>query len=219
MRVDINSMLFSDQILVIPNLVSKNDCDSLIAEYEKKKITSYNEITFSATEHIILASKGRTISIDLNNNLYNTVVEYYRQGLTEFVNFLDQKKSFNIEVYKKQLRYPHQVRIIKYNVGQSIHPHTDWDDFAHASITLNLNEDYEGGEFAFFNKKHIVKLKKGDAIIFPADCFWVHEILPIIKGSRYSVNSFIWSLPFDEGKELRKQVSDLKNNFKTVFDL
>ncbi len=212
-------MLFTDQILVLPNLVSVKDCDNLIAEYERKKILSYNERSLSANENQILKSKGRVIPIDSNSNLYSNVIEYYNQGLKEFVNFLDQKKSFNVELYRKQLRYPHQIRIIKYNIGQYIHPHTDWDNFAHASITLNLNEDYEGGEFAFFNRKHVVKLKKGDAIIFPADCFWVHEILPITKGSRYSVNSFIWSLPLDEGTKLRKEVFDLKNDIEPIFKL
>lgn len=212
-------MLFTDQILILPNFVSNTDCDSLIKQYEKKKILSYNEISLSANENTFLVSKGRVISLDSNNELYPTVIEYYIHGLKEFVKFLEQKKSFNVELYKKQLRYPHQIRIWKYNVGQSIHPHTDWGNFAHASITLNLNEEYEGGEFAFFNRKHTVKLKRGDAIIFPADCFWVHEILPVTKGSRYSVNSFIWSLPFDEGTKLRKEVADLKNDLKPVFNL
>ena len=212
-------MLLTDQILILPNFVSEHDCNNLIDEYEKKKILSYKESSFSPIENKVLKSTGRFISLETQNTLYNTVIEYYNKAIIEFVNFLDQKKSFNIQIYKQQLRHPHQIRIIKYNVGQSIHPHTDWDHFAHASITLNLNEDYEGGDFSFFNRKYQVKLKKGDAIVFPADYFWVHEILPITKGSRYSVNSFIWSLPFDEVTKLRQEVLELKNKNKPIFKL
>jgi predicted 2-oxoglutarate/Fe(II)-dependent dioxygenase YbiX len=60
-----------------------------------------------------------------------------------------------------------------------------------ASCTLNLNENYEGGDFRFFNGKLKEKFKTGDAMIFPAEPIWIHGTEPITKGARYSVNCFL----------------------------
>ena len=86
---------------------------------------------------------------------------------------------------------------MKYETGAKIHPHTDHIPNIYGSITFNLNNDYEGGEFKFFNGNYTVSLNKGDALIFPADYFWVHEIPPVTKGVRYSLNSFLIRHPYD----------------------
>jgi predicted 2-oxoglutarate/Fe(II)-dependent dioxygenase YbiX len=86
-------------------------------------------------------------------------------------------------------------RLLKYERGAKIHPHTDHGPFVYGSCTFNLNDDYTGGRFAFFNGAHKVALGKGDAMIFPADYFWVHAVEEITSGTRYSTNSFLQSLP------------------------
>jgi predicted 2-oxoglutarate/Fe(II)-dependent dioxygenase YbiX len=103
-----------------------------------------------------------------------------------------------MHVYKSCLKYAHLFRLLRYNVGASIHPHTDWMDFVHASCTINLNDSYSGGEFVFFNGQIEYKLGVGDALIFPADCFWVHEVKAITEGSRYSTNTFLMSIPYQK---------------------
>ena len=88
------------------------------------------------------------------------------------------------------------IRILKYKVGESIKDHTDIDledtgPNIRASCTLNLNEDYEGGDFRFFNGKRKEKFKTGDSMIFPAEPIWIHGTEPITKGTRYSINCFL----------------------------
>jgi predicted 2-oxoglutarate/Fe(II)-dependent dioxygenase YbiX len=70
-------------------------------------------------------------------------------------------------------------------------------------LTFNLNEDYEGGDFTFFGKKFTPKLKKGTVMIFPADIFWTHEVIPVTKGTRYSMNTFIKSQPDPVVRQLK----------------
>ena len=111
--------------------------------------------------------------------------------------------------------YSHMYRLLKYDTGAKIHPHTDHDPFVYGSCTFNLNDDYTGGDFSFWNGKHKIKLGKGDALIFPADHFWVHEVLPIESGLRYSTNSFLQKIP----DSLKENVFDyLKYNNSTTFD-
>lgn len=85
------------------------------------------------------------------------------------------------------------IRILKYEKGQSIKDHCDVDELIRASCTLNLNENYEGGEFRFFNGKIKHSFKTGDAMIFPAEPIWIHGTEPIKKGTRYAINCFLHS--------------------------
>ena len=87
----------------------------------------------------------------------------------------------------------HNVRILKYDKGQFIKDHCDVNGSIRASCTLNLNEDYEGGEFRFFNGQIKHSFKTGDAMIFPAEPIWIHGTEPITKGTRYSINCFLHS--------------------------
>ena len=75
------------------------------------------------------------------------------------------------------------IRILKYEKGQCIKDHSDVDETIRASCTLNLNEDYKGGEFRFF--------KTGDAMLFPAEPIWIHGTEPVTEGVRYSINCFL----------------------------
>ena len=83
------------------------------------------------------------------------------------------------------------IRILKYEEGQYIKDHADVTRNIRASCTLNLNEDYEGGEFRFFNGQEKISFKTGDALIFPAEPIWIHGTEPITKGVRYSINCFL----------------------------
>ena len=83
------------------------------------------------------------------------------------------------------------IRILKYEEGQCIKDHCDVDYRTRASCTLNLNEDYEGGEFRFFDGQIKDTYKTGDAMIFPAEPIWIHGTEPITKGTRYSINCFL----------------------------
>jgi len=62
------------------------------------------------------------------------------------------------------------------------------------SLTLLLNDDFEGGEFLINNgrENNPIKVisKKGRAILFPS--FMIHKVEPILKGTRKSL--VVWCL-------------------------
>ena len=134
---------------------------------------------------------------------FKIVKDHTKLMIDEWMRHLGSMKMFNMHVYSSCINYAHLLRLLRYNVGSSIHPHTDWMDFVHASCTINLNDSYEGGEFAFFNGQLKFKLGVGDALIFPADTFWVHEVKEITEGVRYSTNTFLMSIPYQRALEIR----------------
>jgi len=54
-----------------------------------------------------------------------------------------------------------------------------------------LNDDYEGGNFSFFNKEYILEKKTGSAIVFPSNFCFPHAVLPVTKGDRHAVITWI----------------------------
>ena len=52
---------------------------------------------------------------------------------------------------------------------------------------MHLNDDYEGGEFAFFDRQLKYKLNKGDVLMFPSTFMYPHEVMPVTQGTRYSI--------------------------------
>ena len=55
------------------------------------------------------------------------------------------------------------------------------------SCSFALNDDYEGGEWGFFDREIIVKAPKGSAVMFPSNFMYPHEIMPVTQGVRYSI--------------------------------
>ena len=83
------------------------------------------------------------------------------------------------------------IRIIKYEVGQQIKDHSDVAENIRGSLTINLNDNYEGGEFRFFGGQVKVNLSAGEAMLFPGEPLWIHGTEPVTKGVRYAINCFL----------------------------
>ena len=83
------------------------------------------------------------------------------------------------------------VQLAKYGVNQHYKWHTD--TFALAGKPLDrkitaivlLNDEFEGGEFQIrLYQDYTPELKKGSILVFPS--ILEHQVLPVIKGVRYS---------------------------------
>ena len=62
------------------------------------------------------------------------------------------------------------------------------------AIIIALNSDYEGGIFNFPLQNYKVKLKQGDAIIFPATYTHPHEVSSPENGTlRYTINTWMFA--------------------------
>lgn len=92
----------------------------------------------------------------------------------------------------------HEMQILKYEEGGKYEIHTDafHGRPREISVVLNLNDNYEGGDFNFYhpNGKEIietVRMKKGTMIYFPSNYMYPHAVTPITKGTRYSIITWL----------------------------
>jgi len=79
--------------------------------------------------------------------------------------------------------------LLRYKKGGFYEQHVD--TFAHQPRSLScsfaLNENFEGGEWGFFDGAYKTRINAGDAILFPSNSMYPHEILKVTKGTRYSI--------------------------------
>lgn len=89
-----------------------------------------------------------------------------------------------------------------HNVGNEMIKHCDhisnlFDGERKGIPTLTivgvLNDDFEGGEFAFFHEEiEVTKLGQGDIVIFPANFLYPHKVKTVTKGTRHSFVTWVW---------------------------
>lgn len=107
----------------------------------------------------------------------------------QFYNFhLNGYGSFQYTTYDQNGRYDwHTDVAFDKNFGNDAQPRK-------LSLTLLLNDDFEGGEFQINTGKEetpvIVPMHKGRAVLFPS--FMIHRVTPITKGVRKSL--VVWTL-------------------------
>ena len=201
--------------LKIPNFLTHEECDNLINEFELRKKESVIESSRNYNTSDVEDSTYKVVHLSPNTDNFNFIKEKTKGVINQYLDYLSKPNYFFIDSLRDSLKYSHAYRIMKYEEGDEIHPHSDHDPGIYGSISFNLNNEYEGGEFKFFNGNYTVKLKKGDALIFPADYFWVHQVTPVTKGVRYSINSFLTNNPHHSTLLSNKISQFLSHDYKS----
>jgi len=175
-----------DYIVVMNNIMPPSLADTIISEY--KESSDWIEATIRAGVDLNIRNcqtiglsfsniidKNKEIRQKIDHDLYAVA----SQALKEYA------RRFLLDSIKKDSGY----ELLKYEIGGFYTQHTD-------SVLTNprtvycsfiLNDDFEGGEFAFFDRELNYKLKKGSCIMFPSNFMYPHEVLPVTKGTRYSI--------------------------------
>ncbi|WP_041741624.1 2OG-Fe(II) oxygenase [Collimonas fungivorans] len=198
-----------DLLLHLPGVVPAEECDIIIRSFDElqQRGGAYRESSMDASSGRRVESTFNAVSLPPGSMAFEAAHRRTWTALKAWLDYLEAQGRYNTKLLRRSLRYSHDYRVLRYAMGAQIHPHTDWDEFTLASCTLALNDDYTGGEFGFFNDDRRIRLNRGDALIWPADCFWVHRVTPVKSGIRYGVNSFITSMP----EVMKSKVADELN--------
>lgn len=113
---------------------------------------------------------------------------------------LNQWLNPQIEQYARENFFYDGKRIVKtqdyylwYDSGFGISLHADDSTYGSAdyhrviTVLVYLNSDYAGGEIHFPDQDLKLKPEPGDALIFPSNRLFKHEVLPIISGERFAI--------------------------------
>lgn len=175
-------------IIVHENIVPHSLCDDILAEYAdsndwQKAVTGdKNEVRTDVRNCSVIGistyesiAKNETVRRKLDSEVFKCAS----------VALQKYKESYNRCLVKRDTGYD----LLRYKEGQFYITHTDTfaENPREVSCSFALNDDFEGGEFAFFNKEVGYKLSKGSALMFPSNFMYPHEITQVTKGTRYSI--------------------------------
>lgn len=175
-----------DYIVVFENIVPSQLCDEVLEEYNNDK-NWINTTTGGGLNREI----RRCDAVNMTDSFIINQNKEKRKNIDEqlFICAGNAIKKYNDKFKEAKIQGDSGYTILRYQEGEFYRQHTD--HFLQAprivSCSFALNNGYEGGEFAFFDRELIYKPPKGSALMFPSNFMYPHEIMPITRGVRYSI--------------------------------
>lgn len=176
-----------DYIYVVKNALSDEVCNKILNEFKNsdqwvntvvgkgevnKNVRNCQTIGISYPDVI---QKNKDVRHKLDNAIFDGASKCIKEYNTRFP-YCKIEEDSGYEL----LKYPEGCFYVEHTDSFKARPRA-------VSCSFILNDDFEGGEFAFFNKELKYKLEKGDAIMFPSNFMYPHEVMPVTKGTRYSI--------------------------------
>ena len=190
----IQDLKIIDQIRLVPNVLSQEECQLLINYFEKNQQDAATESSgkiYENREPGFYREEDNFAALLLNTD--SEALRICLKGIKVcLINYLMfQKINFSKSLIPFFWCHTNNIRLLRYREGEEIKDHLDMNDQNRMSCSINLNDNYEGGAFSFFHGKHKINLKQGQGMVFPAETIWVHGVEKITKGTRYSINCFL----------------------------
>jgi Rps23 Pro-64 3,4-dihydroxylase Tpa1-like proline 4-hydroxylase len=178
-----------DYIQVFDNIVPIELCESFLNEYANSNewgatyIGSHNPSIDRSIRNCDTIPTSNFEVIARNQNIRKLLDDQLFKCANDAI------KLYNQVFPEAKIEQDSGYELLRYNEGQFYIQHTDSfkGNPRAVSCSFMINDDYEGGEFAFFNREKQYKVKKGSVIMFPSNFMYPHEIMPVTKGVRYSI--------------------------------
>ena len=189
-------MTLDEYVLVYDDVVSETLTAELLQEYrDSNDWTEYDPekggvndaASAISISHPSVTGHGTTrerLGAEVANALGTTFDRYHarfsrrEQGL----NFLHIDKLVGL-------------RLIRYETGQFMKIHTDkYPDAETGSLswpavtfTINLNDDFSGGELSLLDGELVIKVNARQGVFFPANFLFPHSVEKVTEGTRYAL--------------------------------
>lgn len=179
-----DSTELQDYIITFKNLLSHDTCDQII-EWAKSEPSADN------------AWEGFEVAKSAVDNTTDRVMDsrqcdYTMLGPDRGPCWPNIERA--MEHIIRQYPYVHKatthtgVSLIRYGNGHKFEEHVDSYGGAPRilSVSILLNNDYRGGELCFWQGQYTSPADgTGDAIVFPSNFCFPHEVKPVTDGIRY----------------------------------
>lgn len=176
----------ADYIKVYENILSDKIIKKIISSHKDKDLWNYSMIANGKIDKTVRNVKSSYISHPERVNS-NPQIKEIDDLLFEC--FTKVIKKYQAEFPYCSISQDSGYDLLRYSKGNFYRAHTDADSNFHRTVSCSicLNDNYEGGEWSFFDGQFITKPPKGSAILFPSNFLYPHEIMPVTSGIRYSI--------------------------------
>ena len=115
-----------------------------------------------------------------------------KEKIFQCVDFYKQQHKINIDQIS-------QLDLLKYETNTYKAGYSFHQDFGskcnerHLSISICLNNEFQGGEFVFDlpSGNYTVPQNIGDAVVFPSNFMFPHQVNKVTKGTRYALIGWV----------------------------
>lgn len=180
-----------DYILVLEDIIPYKLCDDIIQEYINSEEWRNALIGNNKVSKEIRNCTGMNIS---SNEIIKKNIGIRKKIDLDIFNCIKKSMNiYNLKFKNTKISKDFGYNLLKYEKGGFYSEHIDafFETNRTLSCSLILNNDFNGGEFSFFNNKLVYPLKKGNAILFPSNFMYPHSVLPVTKGTRYSIVTWL----------------------------
>lgn len=188
-----------DFVEVFDDIMSDEVCNLILDEYsqcsEWHRAKISNNVVNSDVRNFNMISISEDSVISNNFSLRKQIDNFVYESISFAKNkYMEKYKSLNVseDTAYSLMRYEEKQFYIQHT-DQFYANSTDCRNVSNRviSCSIQLNDDYDGGEFAFFDREMLIRSKKGSIIMFPSNFMYPHEIMPVIKGTRYSIVTWL----------------------------
>ena len=184
-------------IYVAEKIIPADFCDVVVKDIETREWKPhcwYNVVTDTSHSQETMELDVQPTSPQLQKQLGNFIIESGRQYQRNYAFNFGDLGSPNL------MNHFNPIRFNRYVPGQIMRQHYDhihsiFDGKIKGvpvlSFIMNFNDDYEGADL-FFWKDTIIKLGKGDIVMFPSNFLFPHGVTEATKGKRYSAVAWGW---------------------------
>jgi PKHD-type hydroxylase len=192
-------MYLTNEYYYFTEAIDKKTCNKII----KAGNTDFGDATIGHGGPEITDKKARMSKIAWTSDqwVYDLIWPYMEEANAQAGWEYDIKAAEAVQItrYEKGAFYDFHQDGKSDNLGAYDEPQ---NKFRHGnvrklSMSIILNDDYEGGDFEFatLNKIYTPDFNKlGSVMVFPS--FMMHRVKPVTKGTRYSLVSWFLGTPF-----------------------
>ncbi|MGB1108871.1 MAG: 2OG-Fe(II) oxygenase family protein [Gammaproteobacteria bacterium] len=181
----IQPMALKDYVVLVSDALPADFMQELINAAEEDGNWTAGTIRRSDLDPEVRACDVMTMSDGMGASL-----QRHRTALLRFIRqcgqlYVDRFPWFNGE----GLENP---QLIRYGVDQFYREHVDHGHLSRKlSVSITLNDGYQGGEFSLFQGRLKLSTKPGDVLMFPSNFLFPHSVEPIYEGTRYAVVTWL----------------------------
>lgn len=175
-----------DYIVVVKDVLPESVCNSILEEYKTSSewrdsytLGGVNRNIRSATTILISTQEVLGVNPEVRSKIDGLIFESASIALHKY------REKFVWSAAEKDTGY----ELLRYQKGEFYTEHVDASPLIPRilSCSFSINDDYKGGEFAFFGGAVKIRAPKGSAVMFPSNFMYPHQILPVTEGVRYSI--------------------------------
>ena len=186
-------MKLDKYIHVFNDAISSDFCDEIIEEYDDPEdwkpgtINDYEVNDYRKCEVVYLSQdeileKNLKTRKKIDERLFNIITDHLKIYLKNY-------DSLGYVQIKEDTGY----MLLRYQTGDYVKKHVDTSSEQHRTLScsLILNDNYDGGDFTFFEGEYKISKSACSAIVFPSNFCFPHAITPVTNGDRHVILTWI----------------------------